>query len=77
LKDGEIVLKGSYEELKNSPYLLEVMAIHKQGISSQQQKQHNSPSEDDSAGAENSIQLDDNDADKLDENNSIIVEDED
>lgn len=32
LKKGEIVLKGSYEELKESPYLKEVMAIHKQGV---------------------------------------------
>lgn len=32
LKKGEIVLKGSYEELKHSPYLMEVMAIHKQGV---------------------------------------------
>ena len=34
LKDGEIVLKGTYEELKHSPYLKEVIAIHKQGIQS-------------------------------------------
>ena len=32
LKKGEIVLKGSYEELKDSPYLMEVMAIHKEGV---------------------------------------------
>jgi ABC-type transport system involved in cytochrome bd biosynthesis fused ATPase/permease subunit len=36
LKKGEIVLKGSYEELKNSTYLMEVMAIHKQGVNTDQ-----------------------------------------
>lgn len=35
LKKGEIVLKGSYEELKNSSYLMEVMAIHKQGVNTE------------------------------------------
>ena len=35
LKKGEIVLKGSYEELKNSTYLMEVMAIHKQGVNTE------------------------------------------
>jgi ABC-type proline/glycine betaine transport system ATPase subunit len=29
LKKGEIVLKGNYNELKDSPYLKEVIGIHK------------------------------------------------
>lgn len=28
MKDGEVLMKGSYDELKNSPYLKEVIAIH-------------------------------------------------
>lgn len=29
LKKGEIILKGSYEEIKHSEYLTEIIAIHK------------------------------------------------
>lgn len=29
LKDGEVLLQGSYEEIKNEPYLLKLMEIHK------------------------------------------------
>jgi ABC-type bacteriocin/lantibiotic exporter with double-glycine peptidase domain len=29
LNKGRIVLKGNYQELKDSPYLMEVMGIHK------------------------------------------------
>jgi ABC-type bacteriocin/lantibiotic exporter with double-glycine peptidase domain len=29
LKEGEVILNGSYEEVKDSPYIREVLAIHK------------------------------------------------
>jgi ABC-type bacteriocin/lantibiotic exporter with double-glycine peptidase domain len=29
MKQGEIVLKGSFEEIKNEPYLVEIINIHK------------------------------------------------
>jgi ABC-type bacteriocin/lantibiotic exporter with double-glycine peptidase domain len=32
IKQGEIVLKGTYAELKESPYIKEVIAIHKKGM---------------------------------------------
>lgn len=35
LKNGEIVLKGSYSDLKDSAYLKEVIAIHRTGMGSE------------------------------------------
>jgi len=29
MKQGEIVLKGSFEDIKNEPYLVEIINIHK------------------------------------------------
>lgn len=31
-KEGRIILKGSYAELKDSPYIKEVLAIHRKGM---------------------------------------------
>jgi ABC-type bacteriocin/lantibiotic exporter with double-glycine peptidase domain len=31
LKEGEVVLNGSYEEVKDSPYIKEVLTIHCKG----------------------------------------------
>lgn len=28
LKDGEVVLQGNYEDIKENPYLIEIMRIH-------------------------------------------------
>jgi ABC-type multidrug transport system ATPase subunit len=35
LKEGEIILKGSYNDLKESAYLKEVISIHKKGMDSE------------------------------------------
>ena len=29
LKDGEVILQGAYEQIKENPYLIEIMRIHK------------------------------------------------
>ena len=29
LKDGEIILQGNYEDIKEDPYLIKIMSIHK------------------------------------------------
>lgn len=37
LKQGEIVLNGSYNDLKDSPYIKEVLAIHRKGFGKKHQ----------------------------------------
>lgn len=39
LKDGEVVLTGSYESIKEDPYLQEIMKIHKSHKKEQEQMQ--------------------------------------
>jgi ABC-type transport system involved in cytochrome bd biosynthesis fused ATPase/permease subunit len=29
LKEGEVILSGKYEDIKNDPYLIEIMKIHR------------------------------------------------
>jgi ABC-type proline/glycine betaine transport system ATPase subunit len=66
LKKGKIVLKGNYNELKDSPYLKEVIGIHKFNKSTEEEVKlpQNSLNPDENADAENSpmeelINLDD------------------
>lgn len=35
LKDGEIILQGNYEDIKEDPYLIKIMSIHKSHMNEQ------------------------------------------
>ncbi len=37
MKAGQIVMKGSYDQIKGSEYMQEIMSIHKSGISTDEE----------------------------------------